>query len=512
MDATPSVIDRLSFYALLVFASSLFWLSPHPPLVDLPQHAAQIAGLRDMIRGEFKWNDLAEFQLLTPYYLSYGTGALFALIMPVHAALSLTLNLAFLAFIWGCLSLRRLFDGDYRLDVLFIPGFFAFSWQLGLTSYLIATPLALFFIALTVEYARSPNLKSGFKMAGMGVALFLSHALAGLFGGIFAGFYLLFHERQHLPRLIKLSWPFIPMALLFVFFYWVKMDDLHAEHNFISDLSWFRIPQILTGQVWAGISPEESSSLIDNLLACSIACIFCLPFFMSQFKCFQQSYRAVLFTVAILIWLLMPVRLLNVDSMYERISTFLLPFFLLMFGYNPNISSRNLLRWVPHVCCGTIILMNAQLIKNFAAESSGFEAVLEIMEPNQRSLYIPFYKDSEAINKRHVYWHHGVWYQAEKGGWVDFNYAANPPHLIKFRPEKLPDIGADLLAQPYFDWKKLKAWNYRYYLLRVRPSEPLAQTTARFAGGPCEVSLVIQIDPWRLYERGACQALAIDRP
>ena len=509
MNATPSLIDRLSFYALLVLASGLFWLSPHPPLLDLPQHAAQIAGLRDMMRGEFRWSELAEFQLLTPYYLSYGTGALLALIMPVHAALSLTLNLAFLAFIWGCIKLRRLFDGDFRLDVLFIPGFFSFSWQIGLTSYLIAVPLALFFIAFAIEHLRDSTLRSGLKMACMGIALFLSHALAAMYGGIFAGLYLLLHARR-LPQLIKLSWPLIPMAVLFVFYYLTKNDVMNSGLSFILDLSWARFTQLIQGQIWTCIALDPTSSLIDLGLSLSITFIICLPALISRFEGNQEGSRIVLFAIACLILLLMPIRLLNVDLMNQRISPFLLPFFLLMFGHNPSFPSRNFLRWAPHFFCAALILLNAVLIEKFDVERKSFDAVMEKMEPNQRVLYIPFYKESLGINKMHVYRYFAVWYQVEKGGWVDFNFATNPPHLIKFRPQNAPPLGEDFVLKPYFNWDTMKAWNYRYILLRIPPGETLEKTTARLAGGPCKVSLVIQLDLWRLYERGACSSKVID--
>jgi hypothetical protein len=48
-----------------------FWFAPHPPLVDLPQHAAQIVMARDFGNQSLDYANVFRINWLTPYLLGY---------------------------------------------------------------------------------------------------------------------------------------------------------------------------------------------------------------------------------------------------------------------------------------------------------------------------------------------------------------------------------------------------------------------------------------------------------
>src|SRR5690606_41704732 len=50
--------------------------STYPPMVDMPQHAAQIESVRGYLQGRWAFAELFELKLCTPYWLGYGVAYL----------------------------------------------------------------------------------------------------------------------------------------------------------------------------------------------------------------------------------------------------------------------------------------------------------------------------------------------------------------------------------------------------------------------------------------------------
>ena len=44
---------HLLFVLTMLWGALVFWLAPHPPMIDLAQHAGQVALLRDMLLGPY---------------------------------------------------------------------------------------------------------------------------------------------------------------------------------------------------------------------------------------------------------------------------------------------------------------------------------------------------------------------------------------------------------------------------------------------------------------------------
>ena len=114
---------RWLFILAALWGAAIFWLAPHPPMIDLPQHAAQVALLRDLLQGTSPWTAFFRINWITPYLVGYGLALPLSLLMPVAAALKLLLSLAYLAFVFMCVRLRRYFGADARLDWLFLLSF-----------------------------------------------------------------------------------------------------------------------------------------------------------------------------------------------------------------------------------------------------------------------------------------------------------------------------------------------------------------------------------------------------
>ena len=90
--------------ALIVSLAGL-WISPYPPLVDFPQHAAQIVALQEYWAGNPVYTETFELYWFAPYTATYLVYYVLALVMPVAIAGKLLITLSVIAV---PLVLRRL--------------------------------------------------------------------------------------------------------------------------------------------------------------------------------------------------------------------------------------------------------------------------------------------------------------------------------------------------------------------------------------------------------------------
>lgn len=68
---TLSLRNERLFLAMLVLTLAPIWIGRYLPLVDLPQHAAQIAALREIWHGNASLTQLFEINWFTPYLFGY---------------------------------------------------------------------------------------------------------------------------------------------------------------------------------------------------------------------------------------------------------------------------------------------------------------------------------------------------------------------------------------------------------------------------------------------------------
>src|SRR3954462_506670 len=194
--ADDITLNRIAYVATAVVASATFWFIHRLPMLDLPQHAAQVALLHDLALGQSKWHSLVYVNYFTPYFAGYAPALLLSFVMPVLAALKLMFTVAYLGFVAACVALRRELGGDARLDWLFIPSFFGIVFMIGLYTFMIAAPLGVLFMVLALRHARNPTLRMGLFLLVADLALFFAHGLVFLFANMVGGLFLLLKSRS----------------------------------------------------------------------------------------------------------------------------------------------------------------------------------------------------------------------------------------------------------------------------------------------------------------------------
>ena len=95
--ATP--IERYLFLLACLLCGMPVWLPQFPPMVDLPQHAAQVVLLLNLDKPGFPFSELFHLNLFTPYLLGYGLIAAFTPVLGIVAACKLIIWLALAALI-----------------------------------------------------------------------------------------------------------------------------------------------------------------------------------------------------------------------------------------------------------------------------------------------------------------------------------------------------------------------------------------------------------------------------
>jgi hypothetical protein len=502
-EGREAVIERLAFVATVFYAGMTFWLAPRLPMTDLPQHAGQVAVWRDLLMGTSKWEPLLFVNYFTPYLMGYGLSLLAAFVLPISAALKFVLTLAFWGFVAAAVALRKRFGGEPRLDWLFIPGFFGLAYAWGFYTFLVAAPIGMFFILLAYRHAHRPTAALSIALFVMEIVLFFSHGLVFVFCNAIGGVFLLL--RQHsLARLLPASLPYVAACLCVALYVLLRLRVETSALGEPSKVEWYwdvtRLSFPLFAIAWP-VNLTDSDLAQLPLLVLMVAAPVVL-----RARLARDAAAFVPLAAVILVWLAVPNFALSIWLVYPRFAIFLLPFYALIFQ-PPAQTTRSVLRllWLP-VLCMVFLAMHTDRLRAFAVESATFEEVLDAMKPGYRALFLMFDPSSQASNHAFAYFNFPLWYQAEKGGFVDYNFAGVVAPIVRYRPDRIPAAFAGAVwtwRHPrFFEWTKDQAETYRYFI--VRSSDPLP--AGLFPTGRCAPTLVKAAADWSLFENVNCYA------
>lgn len=509
---------RACFFATVLYGAALFWIAPRPPLADLPQHAGQVMLLRDLLEHASPWQSLVQLNLLTPYLIGYGLALPLTYLMPVAAALKCLMTVAYLGFVASCVGFRRHLHGDARLDWLFVPGCFGFAFGWGFYTFLVAAPLGILFIWLTYGYATALSVKKGVAIALAGAVLFFCHGLVFLFACAVGVGFVLFKQRP-LARGVKALAPFVPLGLLCIAYVLRSRATDPLLGQTVPDIVVFKwgwnLHRVLSLPVYVwGMS--KSAAMYLPL----VALMFAAPWLWRD-KINRDRAVIVPMLAVTFIWFAVPDAALKTGYLYHRFALFLLPAYALMFCPAPRPASDARASasgsalgspWTAWrgvgvqaaIIAGCWIFLTDQAVRlhRFAAENAPLEKLLARAEPGQRALNLVFDRESPAYGSIAAYMHQALWYQAEKHGFVDFNFATFVPQIARFKPGMLPLQPPALEGDPRrFDWTKDNGRQYRYFF--VHKAGPVPENF--FVNNECDVVQVVQEGEWSLYERRDCR-------
>jgi hypothetical protein len=496
----------LGLFALFAIGVTAIWAAPRPEMIDLPQHAAQVALLRDLALGRSRWAGEVHVNLATPYLIGYGLALPLSFVMPAVAALKTLLTAAYAGFIAVCIGIRRELGASRKLDPYYAFSFFGFAYAWGMYTFLVAAPVGLAFILLCIRYARQGLPKQGLGVAALGLALLFSHGLIFLFACAI-GALLVLVRAEGLRQLVVRSWPFwVLLAACAALFLITGEQESAVDHQFGA--------RLIMG---APLAHFRATLLTAFDAPYSKWPAVCFPVFaglplLAGYRPDWRAREAVVIAAGTLAALAFaPHYAWSTSMLYERFGLFLPPAYAWLLRERPPAPSSLASRLQPRLgflaglACAALLAQHARLSVEFGREQRNFDPILAATEPGQRALTLIFDPSSEVDGNSDAYLHYALWYQAERRGFVDFNFAAFHPQIARFRPGRFPPIDEFLAQDPrQFDWRANDGDKYRYVFVRSDGAPP----AGLFAGAGCPPVEIARSGKWRLFERRGCATAA----
>lgn len=442
----------------------------YPPMADLPQHVAAVMVLDLVHFGDYAYGHMFEFNWDRPYWLAYFLVWLFSQVVDYVLAAKLVVALAIVALVLSLIYMRREFNAPASLDWLFLAVPFGFAYDWGFLSFLIALPLCPLFV---VCYRRFLENRTGWKMVLAWIfLLYFAHLLALAFCCL-VGASMALRGEPSLKRVVGRVLPLLASIPLGVGWFLANIETRNIDKQTVWGIGWDRL---------YGFLPEFfylEAGIVNLLLA---AFVLGLPFLLGA----RPKWSTATIVPPLFFFLFMmftPSLLADNLGTNERFQVLGVMFLVLMLEdaeiVPPKLSPQllSLLTLLPVLVGAGMLARKAQQAYAFHLETSEFRHMLNLMEPGKRALGL-MDRTGSAFSRKPVYMHMPVWYQVEKQGLVDFNFAEWPSLAVyyreQFRNPHLPMFPREL------DWDLNRLDNYDYIVVRGT-NEFLVQTPGRYA-------------------------------
>lgn len=202
--------------AVALVASAPAWIVKHPPLEDLAFHASTIRVLHSY--NEAKFGLAAHYVLTlgrTQYLLYYLFGSALSYVMSPMTANRILLSVYLTGTPISIAVLCRTLGRDVRLGLFAVPLLFNVMYIFGLLPFVFGIPFMFFGLAAFAHHAKRPTLESGVVAGALGLATFYSHLFPFALLGV--GCVLLFPWSSP-QRWWKMIAPYVPLAVLVLVF------------------------------------------------------------------------------------------------------------------------------------------------------------------------------------------------------------------------------------------------------------------------------------------------------
>jgi hypothetical protein len=411
--------------ALAALTVSFLFGSYYLPSVDFPQHAVQLSAWVHYTDPAYDFSRQFAINYRTPYLLSYLLARPFVSVLGVVGALKLVVLLATVANVVAYASLLRAVGQDVWLSLLSVPLTFGFTFSMGFINFLLATPLVIGAVTLSLRYAQQARWQRGAALAAVLGVTFLSHGFAFVVAALVA-FIVYFGGRDRCGRRrLQDYWPFVAPALIAVpwllGFVSTGVPSRNPTEWALTYKRALAFPGTLVSM--GGFDP----------LAIGFGCGILATFACSLGKPLWSWHRCSLYIVALAAYLFVPITLLGVAYVFPRFAALVIPGAILNTGPSaPFLSAprRRALIVVLSIAWMAILISRTRA---FNTEAVDFDrAVANLSCARLRPLIIS--KTSEVIPELPVYLHFPAYYQAAKGGYLGFSFARYNTVLMCYRP------------------------------------------------------------------------------
>lgn len=508
------------FFIAVALGVLTIWIPPHLPLTDYPQHVGQLSLLKDLLSGHSKWSEIVTINYFTPNLVVYILGLLLSLFFSVTVAFKILISIGYLAFVFACIKLRQYLKVDNRLDWLFILPFFGYAYKWGFITFVISVPIALAFILFSIKYAENPSIKGGIILTALGIVLLESHGLLFLFTIGVGGMILLAHAKTVKSSLLSL------IPYLFIFSIFVILFKFNSEFNnqlnqteyslnhsnvFEWGLSLIRFAQLF---IYTTAKYSTNPAIIVYILAGII--ILITPWLLGLRPNIKNKAAFIFFGLITVCFLMVPKYFLGTYMIYQRFAIFFIPSYALLFGAGvlnqvPVNNKTNLIQKISFnsLIIITFIALGFQSYTNFQfkEETKEIDRMISDLEPNQRAFFVIVDAYSDSDKNDYVYWHYPLWYQVDKKGFVEQNFATLAPFPVRYNPnyeDTYAKNKTELTELNSLDENgriKVNLNKYRYIFIRNDEKKPRQNV---FDNYDCKPEINSSSGQWTIYDTKNC--------
>lgn len=484
--------STFAYVAIAILASAPAWIVKHPPLQDAPFHLATLRVVHDFGNPALHLSDFYRLNLAgTQYVFTYVLGSLLAYVIGVpyaHAAIPCI-------YLAGTpLALRQLLRAlgkDERLCLFSIPLLVNAMFTLGFLPYLMGIPLMFWAMAVGLDDIRKPTKNGGIFLGVIAFVLFFTHVFPfALFGIAYATFFPWSRPRDWLRAAIPVV-PAVGAAAWWTLFasagkssagglggLFLKNPDFAG--SFAEIPNW-------TVNVFRDTSDEGVALLTMALVVASVAlsqgdrdgshkesrAYVLLPLLCGFFYFFCGDELGEIWLVS---------KRFAVPGMLACIPLLRMPR-----GERGLLVTAGILLVSAH----STVNVCTKYIRYEQREVGDIDEALAVIEPGKKVAGL-IYDRGSAVVQHNPFLHYVSYYQAEKGGFVQFSVAHSLHWPFVYKDGFMPPPG----RPPFKRWEwmpeAVQGELYPFYdYLLVRGNGPVPSTFhVKYRG-----------DHWMVYER-----------
>jgi hypothetical protein len=484
MRARASVALRTTEVLLSACLLVVFFGVRDLPLVDLPQHALQIASWMRVDAHDAAFANL-ELNFRTPYFACYPLVRILAGVLPVLAALKLTLWLSITAQARALRALCERLGHDPWLGVLGFPLGLGFGFYFGFVAFCAALPLVYLAVLLAVEHRAAPSRRSGVELGALLALLLVAHGIALGLSLAVLGPLLLWGEGKRWQRLLPLLAPALLGAV------WLAPPG-GTSTRVGPDLWQIEVNRLLElpAQLVGLGSADRIATLLGVLLLVAIAASMGAP----------RGLVLTLPLVAVLLsHALFPTLFRGVGLIQPRFSAYVVPAVLIAFAPIAHASRARRIgtrALALGVTCAVVGVF-AYRVRTFNQETAGFHALIARLPAGLAIRPLVFERAGAAFPGVPAHLHLPAYYTVEKGGSPGYSFAMYSTAVVRYRTGAVVKMtNGDEWVPESFEAAR-EAEDYDYFIVKSSSD----RTSALFAGPRPAAVLDQRVGDWWGYWR-----------
>jgi hypothetical protein len=435
-------------WAAAIIATAPAWIVRHPPMQDLPTHLAILRVIHSYWDPAFGFQDDFALNLLhTNYLLYYVIGSLLAYVVGVVYANTVLVCLYLGGTVLAMRELLKALGKDDRMALFVMPVLVNVMFMMGFLPFVLGIPLCLLTFVATIRHFEEPTRKTAIVLAVLSFLLFLMHLFPYAVFGI--GFAALFPWTR--PRSwLRAGLPVVPSLGLAVAWA-LSAETARKSVDTMKGSGAAPYDQSLRDAIHWAINVFTDTS--DEFYFIALAFVVVIAFALAQgdrdgSKKISRAYAVVPIACAFL-YFTTPDHMGDVWLIAQRFPDLALitgiPLCRMPTGF------RGMLTTALAFVVGTASITNVckHYIDFEQREVGEIDEAIDQIPPAKKVVGLVYDKGSSILTDV-PFLHYVSYYQAAKGGVVQFSNANISYSPYHFRPDHVPPQGQPARAR--WEW------------------------------------------------------------